>query len=287
MQTSKGITREATSDDLRLLLAWAQQEGWNPGLHDLELFFAADNTGFFITVLDDTPIAGISLVKLNSEHAFLGLYLCKPEHRAKGYGIQTWRTAIESVGNRSIGLDGVVAQQSNYSKEQFVFSHRNIRFAGTLSMVKLSSCSNIPTIIDATDAHLNELTLYDATIGGLSRHTFFQAWLGNCDTRHTYLAIDDKKVVGAIGVRQCIEGYKLGPWLANDQSIAEALLSKVCLKIGKEPLMIDVPEPNQTAMDMMKRLSFSSTFETARMYRGQTPNINTDKLFGVATLELG
>lgn len=40
--------RRMTLDDLKLALAWAGQEGWNPGLHDAEPFFAADPHGFFI-----------------------------------------------------------------------------------------------------------------------------------------------------------------------------------------------------------------------------------------------
>ncbi len=285
-------TRVATNDELSLLLSWAQSEGWNPGLDDIDLFYATDQSGFFVTLLNETPVAGISVVKLNSEHAFLGLYLCTPEHRGKGYGMQTWNTAIKSVGARSIGLDGVVAQQSNYLREHFVYSHRNVRFAGTLSDNKRSdSKCKVPnkalTIVEASNAHLSSLTLYDADVGGIKREDFYRAWLTRCNSRQSFIALVGDTIVGAIGIRQCIEGYKVGPWIADDQTIAHKLFSKIHEYIGIESLMVDVPESNQIAMGMMKQLDLSPIFETARMYRGQPPVLNSEKLFGVATLELG
>ena len=280
-------TRVATLEELELLLSWAKREGWNPGLADTQLFYAVDPSGFFISLLDDKPIAGISLVKLNDDHAFLGLYLCEPAYRGKGYGIQTWNAALKTIGTRSIGLDGVVEQQSNYSREQFTYSHRNVRFAGQLSSVNLDTPSDAPAVVIANESHIEALSSYDAAIGGFTRQAFFSAWLRSCTARQTYLAVNGDKVVGAIGARQCIEGYKIGPWLADDQHIAESLLLHACKQFGYEPFMVDIPEPNYAAIEIMKRYSLPSVFETARMYRGDRPEIELESLFGVATLELG
>ena len=35
-----------TREDLRLAVEWAAAEGWNPGLHDVDCFYAADPSGF-------------------------------------------------------------------------------------------------------------------------------------------------------------------------------------------------------------------------------------------------
>jgi hypothetical protein len=42
--------------DLDVALSWAAKEGWNPGLHDAEPFFAADPSGFFVAELSDKPV---------------------------------------------------------------------------------------------------------------------------------------------------------------------------------------------------------------------------------------
>jgi len=164
MKQDQLVTRVATPDDLALILSWAQQEGWNPGVEDTQLFYSADPTGFFISLLNDQPIAGISLVKLNSEHAFLGLYLCKQEYRGKGYGIQTWNTALDTVGARTIGLDGVVEQQDNYAREHFSYSHRNVRFAGRLSKADSKAQPNAPTIITANATYACSWRPYAASL---------------------------------------------------------------------------------------------------------------------------
>ena len=287
MKQDQLVTRVATQKELDLLLSWAKQEGWNPGIEDTHLFYSADPTGFFISLLNGEPIAGISLVKLNMDHAFLGLYLCKQEYRGKGYGIQTWNTALKTVGSRSIGLDGVVEQQDNYSREQFSYSHRNVRFAGQLSKADSKSESSAPMIVTANATHVDRLSSYDAAIGGLMRQTYFDAWFQNNSSRQTYLAVDGDAIIGAIGSRQCSEGFKIGPWLADDSHIAERLLQHTCEQIDYAPFMVDVPEPNQAATDILQRYNLQAVFETARMYRGKPPLIKTEKLFGVATLELG
>lgn len=287
MQKKNIETRVATKEELSLLLSWAKQEGWNPGLHDADLFYATDNTGFFLTLVDNEPVAGISVVKLNSDHAFLGLYLCKPKYRGEGYGIKTWNTAIKSVGARSIGLDGVVEQQSNYSKENFTYSHRNIRFSGTLLNTNAKTVSDLTVINESQSDGLAALSLFDATIGGVTRHTFFKALTSPSNSRQIYLAKKDDQITGAISVRQCIEGFKIGPWLANDLPTAIQLLNMVHMKVGDEPIMVDVPELNHAAIGLMEDLGLKPIFETARMYRGQKPEVDIHKLFGVATLELG
>jgi len=284
---NKLVTKVATVDELDLLLSWARQEGWNPGIDDTSLFYATDPSGFFISFLNDKPITGISLVKLNTDHAFLGLYLCKPEYRGNGYGIQTWNAALETVGARSIGLDGVVEQQHNYTREQFTYSHRNVRYAGMLSSNNINKAKCVPTIVKASETDIDSFCSYDAGIGGFMRQAYLSAWLQNCASRRTYLAVDGDTVIGAIGTRKCSEGFKIGPWLANDEHIADSLLLHACNQIDYQSFMVDVPEPNQAAVEIMQRYNLQAVFETARMYRGNGPNIKVEKLYGVATLELG
>ena len=59
-------TRIASLDELELLLLWAGDEGWNPGLDDAPLFHATDAGGFLVSTKDEHLVAGISLVKHTS-----------------------------------------------------------------------------------------------------------------------------------------------------------------------------------------------------------------------------
>ena len=54
-----------------------------------------------------------------------------------------------------------------------------------------------------------------------------------------------------------------------------------------EPLYIDIPAINQGALKLVKKYDAKYIFECARMYYGKAPNIETDKIYGVTTFELG
>lgn len=36
-----------TREELDIAVEWAAREGWNPGVHDADAFYAADPNGFF------------------------------------------------------------------------------------------------------------------------------------------------------------------------------------------------------------------------------------------------
>ena len=62
--------------------------------------------------------------------AFLGFYIVRPDLRGRGYGLRIWNAAVDHAGGRTIGLDGVVAQQENYKKSGFRLAYANVRYGG-------------------------------------------------------------------------------------------------------------------------------------------------------------
>lgn len=284
-------TRIASLDELQLLLQWAGDEGWNPGLDDAPLFHATDAAGFLVSTIDEHLVAGISLVKHTSDQAFLGLYICAPEFRGKGIGMAIWDEALSLVDGHTIGLDGVADQQENYRKSGFVYHFGNRRYSGVLAIpddhpsLILSSAG--VSVSKATGDDIEAVIVYDTYIGGFQRKNFFDAWLKSCRSRSTFIARKDGLIVGVIGIRRCQYGYKVGPWLADSQFIATKLLHAVSHLTKTETVMIDIPDINEAAIDIAEALSLHPIFDTARMYKGVAPTIDERRLFGVATLELG
>lgn len=62
--------RTMQREEIALAVEWAAQEGWNPGLHDADCFGAADPGGFFVGLVEDSPVACISVVKYGSDSGF-------------------------------------------------------------------------------------------------------------------------------------------------------------------------------------------------------------------------
>ena len=52
-------------------------------------------------------------VYLFAAFGFLGFYICRPDLRGKGLGLALWNAALERKPARTIGLDGVTANDAD------------------------------------------------------------------------------------------------------------------------------------------------------------------------------
>lgn len=270
-------------DEIQIAINWASAEGWNPGLDDAGSFYAADSTGFLIGRINNEPIATISAVKYGTSFGFIGLYIVEENHRRKGYGIQIWQQALDSLKGRNIGLDGVVAQQENYKKSGFKLAHRNIRFAG-ISQQKLSKFSKI---VDLATVKYSDLLEYDLSFFPAQRDNFLKAWINqpNC---HALAIIENSKLSGYGVIRACRQGYKIGPLNAESKDLATELFDALTAKIPTgSSVYLDTPEPNVQAIEIAQTNGMTPSFETARMYTGEFPEMPLEKIFGITTFELG
>jgi GNAT superfamily N-acetyltransferase len=269
--------------DLDIALSWAREEGWNPGLDDAAAFHAADPTGFLMGFSGGAPVSCISVVKYGDRFAFLGLYIVRPSHRGQGFGKAIWDAGMASTGERTVALDGVVAQQENYKKSGFVLAHRSARWGGRLngriavrSFVRPITAADAPAVL-----------AYDAGVFPADRAAFLRVWLGQSTSRQTEGYFENGRLRGYGSIRKSVEGWKIGPLFADDPAIAEALVATLVAPAASDPVFIDVPEPNAAGVALAQRLGFTPSFETARMYRGTDPALPLDRIFGITTLELG
>ncbi|GLQ33571.1 GNAT family N-acetyltransferase [Litoribrevibacter albus] len=269
--------------EVALAVEWAAQEGWNPGLHDAECYHAADPNGFLIGYLNDEPIATISAVKYNDDFGFIGFYIVKPEYRGKGYGIQIWNAALEYLKGANVALDGVVAQQENYKKSGFKLAYSNIRYEGL-------GGGNAPeeaNIVELASLPFDTIETYDQPFFPAKRSNFLKGWINQPDS-HALGIMNDGQLAGYGVIRECREGYKIGPLLADSSELAESLFLALKSKLNTtDTVYLDTPEVNQAAVSLAERHGMQVSFETARMYTGETPNIPLDRLFGVTSFEIG
>ena len=264
--------------DLETVLGWAADEGWNPGLEDASAFYQTDPEGFFVDVRDGAPCAAISVVNHSDAFAFLGLYICHPAYRGQGIGLALWDHAIRHAGSRTIGLDGVPAQQANYVKSGFVADGATQRFEGDIQS------ADHPFIRPAQPSDFDQLIALEAAANGYSKRGFLAAWLQDTESRKTVVVEKAGQIAGFATVRSCRTGSKIGPLVASDIDDAEQLIAGAATNGG--PITIDVPAQSPQLTELCKRLGMTCQFETARMYRGAfTPPGSS--IVAVSTLELG
>jgi GNAT superfamily N-acetyltransferase len=285
------VVRNMNRSEVDDLVEWAAREGWNPGLHDAELFWATDPDAFIAADLDGVLIGGGAITSYNGEFGFMGFFIVRPEFRGRGFGNALWHARRDRLLARlrpgaSIGLDGVFAMQDYYARGGFVFSHRDIRFRADIPEHPSTARVDDEDIVPLTAVPFEQVLEYDRTCFPALRANFLKGWISQSDA----LALGcqrDGKLSGYGVVRRCREGCKIGPLFADDVRAAEALYTQLAGFVAGGPLFLDAPENNPAAIGLAHRHRMVEVFGCARMYLGPPPALAHEHVFGVTSFELG
>lgn len=283
MQDSHYTISIMNQETFTTVVDWAAQEGWNPGLYDGDCYYNIDQNGFLVGCLDGEPIASISVVRYDDSFGFLGFYIVRPEYRGRGYGLRIWQAGMEYLRGCNVALDGVVDQQPNYKKSGFKLAYRNIRYQGNGGGEAALSESVIPLSSLPISALLN----YDRPFFPASRDGFIRDWVAQPES-HALGILQDDQLAGYGVMRRCRDGYKIGPLYADTPAQAEGLFQALRGRAPEtEPVFLDTPEVNPDAVALAERYGMTVSFETARMYTREAPELPVQKVFGVTSFEVG
>jgi GNAT superfamily N-acetyltransferase len=285
--------RNMTRPEVNDLVDWAAGEGWNPGLHDADLFWDTDAEAFVAADLDGEMIGGGAITSYSGKFGFMGFFIVRPEFRGRGFGNQIWHARRDRLVERlqpgaTIGMDGVFDMQGYYARGGFVFSHRDLRFRLEISEdgLPLADPGDRAAIIPLAGIPFDEIFAYDCSCFPAPRTKFLTGWISQPDS----LALGcrkDGRFSGFGVARACEEGFKIGPLFSDDIRTADALFTHLAKFAAGGPLYIDMPENNTAALELVQRYGMTEVFGCARMYLGPVPDIAHQRIFGVTTFELG
>jgi len=280
-----------TRPEVDELVAWAAREGWNPGLHDAELFWATDPQAFVAAELRGELVGGGAITSYAGEFGFMGFFIVRPEHRGRGLGDALWHARLERLRARlrpgaGIGLDGVFAMQDYYARGGFVFSHRNMRFRVDVPARAAPVPADDQRVVPLAQVALDRVLAYDRDCFPAPRPAFVQRWISQPDAL-ALGCVRGERLAGYAVVRRCREGCKIGPLFSDDAQAAAALYARLQDFAKGGPLFLDAPENNPAAMDFVRERGMTEVFGCARMYLGPAPQVSHERVFGVTTFELG
>jgi hypothetical protein len=275
--------RRMTRSEIDLAIDWAEAEGWNPGIHDADCFYAADPNSFFIGLLDDKPVAMVSAVAYEDSYGFMGFYIVKPEVRHRTYGAQLVDVGMRYLENRCIGVDSVRPDLVSHMWPEFKPAHTNYRFEWTKDRQGPAASG----VIELSEIPFSMVAAYDHEVFGYSRESFLKCWISRTGTRALGIMKDDR--LAAYGViRPCRVGFKIGPLFADHAESARTLFQALTTDapMGAQ-IYLDTPERNPEAVSIAQSYGMREVFRTTRMYNRQEPSLPLDKWFGVTSFELG
>jgi GNAT superfamily N-acetyltransferase len=274
------IVQTMTRAELDLALEWAAAEGWNPGLDDADSFHAADPSGFFVARRDGEPAGCIASVAYSPSFGFMGLYLVRPEFRGRGLGLRLWRAGLEYLGERTVGLDAVLAQENNYAGWGFRPAYPSIRY-------RCDGGGSRPAgVVDLAAVSFEALLAYDREVFPAPRPEFLRRWVR--PPRGAALGlVRGSRLAGYGVIRACRHGFTVGPLCADNEAGAETLFEALAGHAAGDDVFLDVPGANPAALALARRRGMDVVFETVRMYRGEPPQLPLHRLFAAATAELG
>jgi GNAT superfamily N-acetyltransferase len=273
--------RNMCREEAKFAIEMAASEGWNPGIHDAELFYEADKEGFFIAEVEGKPAGCACAVAYDESFGFLGLYVVEPEFREKGIGMKLTEKCLEYLGNRNIGLDGVVENEKKYQQAmKFKSAYLNLRFEG-------KGGGEMPSeLVNLLKVPFKLLLEYDRQMFPAPRPVFLEKWIKQPDS-NSFAALEAGELKGYGVIRKCWKGYKIGPLFADTPEIAEKMFRALKASVPGETIYLDVPEPNTKAVDMGKKYGMNVMFKTIRMYSKKEPDMKLQNVYGVTSFELG
>jgi GNAT superfamily N-acetyltransferase len=280
------VLRPMIRGELDLAVGWAAREGWNPGPHDADVFWATDPQGFVALERDGEVIGTGAIVSYDGRFGFMGFFIVRPDCRGLGLGRDFWHQRVRRLAARlrpgaSIGLDGVFAMQAFYAKGGFQLFGRDLRFEGRGEAAPVP-----PGVVPAARVDPAEILALDAEHFPAPRPRFLERWL-HLPESAALASVRAGRLVGYAVARRCLSGVKIGPLFARDPAAAADLFQACSAHAAGQPLFLDVPEGNPAALELARRHGMREVFGCARMYLGPVPRVNHAGVYGVTTFELG
>jgi GNAT superfamily N-acetyltransferase len=280
--------RNLNKTEQRLLLSWAEKEGWNPGLHDADSFWRVDPDGFLGIEIGGVIAGGGAIIKHNPGFGFMGLFIMRPEFRSKKLGTKLWYARRDHLLSRlktgaTIGLDAVDTMVPFYARGGFVPYTRQVRYEWS-SIAASNYISD--AIITLENFNFDILQKYDRDCFPGPRSEYLRLWIQQPDA-HAFGLEKRGKLRGFGAMRPCVSGWKIGPLFADSRADAQELLMAFGQQAKGESMYMDAPESNPEANYLCRSLGMREVFGCVRMYRGAIPNLADHKIYSITNFEIG
>ena len=274
--------RTMTATDAPVALAVTKQAGWNQGETDWRRFLGMEPDGCFVAEMDGEPV-GTTVTCVFGAVAWIGMVLVDKRARRRGVATGLMKHALVYLEGRdvqTVRLDATETGELVYDKLGFVREYQLTRYQGTARGATAET-----QVVSATPDMLPALIAFDARVAGGSREDLLNRLYSDapCGVRVLY---QQGRLEGFIMTRRGVHALQIGPCIASPAA-GTILLGDMLNRCAGQPVILDVPCPNTTAIGVTESFGFKAQRHFIRMYRGCAPTGDASALWASSGPEKG
>lgn len=279
-------------DDIDAACELNRIAGWNQTDRDWAGYLSYEPEGCFAVVLDGQLAGTATTIRYGSRLGWVGMVLVHPRFRRLGLGTQLLERSLaylKAKGTRSIRLDATPMGRPVYLPLGFKDEFSVVRFEG-IGTAPLASVEDVAGNVrthhmEAGD--LRQIEELDAEAFGVGRSEVLRD-LARRNPKYCFVARTGAEVAGYLVARQGREAIQVGPSVARDASVAEALFAALHKAVTGERVFLDILPAQHPAMDAVARRGFKVQRSFTRMVLGdETPLGKSKWIFATSGAEKG
>jgi ribosomal protein S18 acetylase RimI-like enzyme len=263
----RGITM-LTHDDRDAFLALAARERWISSNWELEFLCSSFPAGCLACRTKGIPVAFVTAIK-HDRSGWIGNLLVQQEWRKQGIGTALFSrvlAVLEDANVETVWLTASADGKRLYERHGFTAIDTISRWQ-RFGEIKLAPCQ----------PDWPEILSIDMAGWGDRRESLLQTTSSHGRTA----AVSD----GFMVLQQGDDCIQLGPWGCTTPAAAAELLGRVlCPDTQGARIVLDVPEGNSAAANLLRTAGFTRQSATVLMYRGTAPAYVPQHIFSLASM---
>jgi GNAT superfamily N-acetyltransferase len=275
--------RRLQAGDLERCLELTQAERWSHRLEDWAFHYGL-GLGWAACDADGKLLGTASWWAYGPEFATVGLVLVDQQHQGRGIGRQLMNAVIAEAGPRSLQLVATKAGLTLYQRCGFRERHTIGQHHGVPTRIPPSTPPPDAEFRAASRANLGALFELDAVAFGANRQHVLRAVH---EAGNGVLAYRHGRLVGYALSRQSGRGTLIGPLVADDESLAIALIAQQ-LERTRGFTRLDIPTDALQLAQWLETLGLACVDRVTVMVRGDPRHVHPEAgVFGLVSQALG
>mgnify|MGYP000318106289 CR=1 FL=1 len=243
-----------------------ESANWNQVMADWELLLRLSSGGAFVATYNGKGVGTVVTIEYEDLGSWIGMVLVNPTYRGRGIGTHLLKAALAYAQPKGpVLLDATALGQPLYHSLGFQVVGKVAR----LELVVPPSTINVETenISPLQGKHLGQLITYDQHKIQFNRAALIED-LFQREPGYAFVAYQQHQIVGYALGRAGSQFHHIGPLVADNREVAQALLGHVFAKTPQRAMIIDVPTNRENWYAYLLQQGFTLQRSFIRMCLG-------------------